>query len=358
MEKHLHMELTKRKGRNTILTDIRNCNVDFIRVIACIAVVGLHTFPKDLTTVTASMYYLCGFAVPMFFMSSGYFLLNRGEVSYKYAAQKCIGIIRVVFLWNAIIFLLKFVKQLVWGEDFTINLWSFAEDFAKSFVQKGTLWQFWYLGALLIIYVLLPILSKMNCRQKGVALITCGIISVAVEAVSFLYGKPLQKYTIQTFRIWTWLFYFLLGAEMPKVKDWFSAHINMICHFAIYLFSTVSIVVYQNYIGSNMILETTGVLHAEYFYDSLFEMIWIIFVFTFLLRINFSIWVADYLFRMASLTIGVYITHPIVRKVTLVIIGNTSVFRSVAYWIATLFGATIFTWVVRKIPLGKYLMKI
>ena len=78
--------------------------------MACIAVVGLHTFPKDLSTVTASLYYLCGFAVPVFFMSSGYFLLNRGEVSYKYAVQKCIGIIRVVFLWNSIIFILKFAK--------------------------------------------------------------------------------------------------------------------------------------------------------------------------------------------------------------------------------------------------------
>ena len=91
-------------------TDGRNYNVDFIRVMACIAVVGLHTFPKDLSTVTASLYYLCGFAVPVFFMSSGYFLLNRGDLSYKYAVQKCIGIIRVVFLWNSIIFILKFAK--------------------------------------------------------------------------------------------------------------------------------------------------------------------------------------------------------------------------------------------------------
>ena len=55
-------------------TDRRDCSIDLIRVIACVAVVGLHTFPKDLSLVTASLYYLCGFAVPFFFMSSGYFL--------------------------------------------------------------------------------------------------------------------------------------------------------------------------------------------------------------------------------------------------------------------------------------------
>ena len=52
-------------------TDRRDCSIDLIRVIACVAVVGLHTFPKDLSLVTASLYYLCGFAVPFFFMSSG-----------------------------------------------------------------------------------------------------------------------------------------------------------------------------------------------------------------------------------------------------------------------------------------------
>lgn len=34
--------------------DTRDCNIDIIRLIACVAVVGLHTFPKDLSLVTAS----------------------------------------------------------------------------------------------------------------------------------------------------------------------------------------------------------------------------------------------------------------------------------------------------------------
>ena len=339
-------------------TDRRNYNVDFIRVMACSAVVGLHTFPKDLSTVTASLYYLCGFAVPVFFMSSGYFLLNRGEVSYKYAVQKCIGIIRVVFLWNSIIFILKFAKQLILDEEVTINLMTLAKEFVKSFVQWGTLWQFWYLGALLIIYALLLVLSRRNCRQKRAVLLICGIVSVVVEAASFLYGMPLQKNVIQTFRVWTWLFYFLLGSEMPKAKDWFCAHVNMISHFIICLAVTVLIVAYQNYVGSKIILEATGVLHAEYFYDSLFEMIWIVLIVTLLLRINFSSRFTDCIFRLAPLTMGIYIMHPMVLKVTLAIIGNTSIFRSIVYWIATLFGAIIITWGIRKIPLGKYLVKI
>ena len=340
------------------LTTRRNCNVDFIRVIACIAVVGLHTFPKDLSVATAALYYLCGFAVPFFFMSSGYFLLNRGEVSYKYAVQKCAGIIRIVFLWNAMLFILRFGKQLFLDRKITINLLGFGKEFAKSFVQRGTFWQFWYLGALLIIYMLLPFLSKLNYEKKRVLLLTCGIIAILLEIVSFQYGKPLQKYVIQTFRIWTWLFYFVLGAKMTTVKSWFSARIGKGSHFLLCVIFTVLIIVYQDYVGCKRILETNGVLHAEYFYDSLFEMIWIEMMFAFLLRINFSSRISDCVFKFASLTMGIYIIHPMILKMTLAVIGNTSIFRSISYWIATVAGSVVVTWFIKKLPFGRCLIKI
>ncbi len=194
------------------------------------AVVGLHTFPKDLSLVTASLYYLCGFAVPFFFMSSGYFLLNRGELNYKYAGHKCVRIIKIVFFWNCILYVIKLGKALALDKIFSIKLLAFVKEFLKSFVQKGAMWQFWYLGALLIIYLLLPFLSKLNQHSKRVVLLICGIISIAIQIASFQCGKPMQKYVTQTFRIWTWLFYFLLGAEMKTLKVWISNHISVVFH--------------------------------------------------------------------------------------------------------------------------------
>ena len=52
----------------------RDYNIDLIRILACIAVVGLHTLPKDLSTTSAALYYFCGFAVPVF--------LCRAVISY------------------------------------------------------------------------------------------------------------------------------------------------------------------------------------------------------------------------------------------------------------------------------------
>ena len=45
----------KLKGGMPNSFGIRDCNIDIIRLIACAAVVGLHTFPKDLSLVTASL---------------------------------------------------------------------------------------------------------------------------------------------------------------------------------------------------------------------------------------------------------------------------------------------------------------
>lgn len=45
---------------------VRNYNIDLLKLISCIAVVGLHVIPKDYNTLSNAMYYLCGFAVPIF----------------------------------------------------------------------------------------------------------------------------------------------------------------------------------------------------------------------------------------------------------------------------------------------------
>lgn len=94
----------------------RDYNIDLFRILACIAVVGLHTLPKDLSAITAAFYYFCGFAVPVFFMSSGYFLLNRGKVVISYSKHKCFGIIRVVIGWNFIIAILRVLKAILLQE--------------------------------------------------------------------------------------------------------------------------------------------------------------------------------------------------------------------------------------------------
>ena len=101
----------------------RNENIDLIRAMAWLAVVGLHSFAKD-EDISSWFYYLCGFAVPFFFMASGFFLLNRGRLQWMYCVGKILGIIKIVFGWNALMILLKVMKSILTNEQISYNLLS------------------------------------------------------------------------------------------------------------------------------------------------------------------------------------------------------------------------------------------
>lgn len=144
----------------------RNNNIDLIKLYACICVVALHTIPKDLSAVTTTIYYLSGVAVPLFFMSSGYFLLNRGEISIKYSIHKIVGVFRIVVLWNLIFYGLEFIWKTVHVRKISFSISNLFQSIFQSLIQKDELWHFWYLGALMLIYIILPILSKI-VRKNG-----------------------------------------------------------------------------------------------------------------------------------------------------------------------------------------------
>lgn len=55
-----------------------NCNLDLIKCLACLGVVGLHSIGM----VNYTIYYLCGISVPLFFMVNGYLMFSRSSLPY------------------------------------------------------------------------------------------------------------------------------------------------------------------------------------------------------------------------------------------------------------------------------------
>ena len=338
----------------------RNTSIDLIRILACVAVVGLHsTKLQNGNMLSAStLYYLCGFAIPFFFMTSGYFLLNRGPIDVRYTTKKCIKILRLVVLWNVIFCMLKFAAQMAFGETITIGIVAVVEEIIKSLVQKGQMWQFWYLGALLILYCLLPIVTRLNQKWQRLVLITAGIVSIGIEIISYCMGQPIQKNVIQTFRLWTWVFYFVLGGFICRKASTEIKFISFRVHGIVLLIYTVLLMTFQNYAGRMLIHETsTGLLHAEYFYDDIFEMVWVILFFTFLLRIDCRK-TEELITRLASLTLGIYIIHPKILSLVGKVVDKGTIVEIVILWIATLVLSTIVVEIIKKTPAGKYLIRV
>lgn len=183
----------------------RNINLDLLKVLACVGVVLLHTTMGGFKetgswNLLTYLYYLGTYSIPLFFMVNGYLLLGKREITYSYILQKVKWILITVSSWTFIVWLFK--------RDFTENL---IKKIVGSLMQKGYFFQFWFFGALMIIYICLPILKKfLNSKRSylySISLLV--VIGLIFELTNIVLEMPIQTYVLQTFRLWTWFFYYL-----------------------------------------------------------------------------------------------------------------------------------------------------
>lgn len=286
------------------------------------------------------------------------FFKNRGKVDAKYSLQKIVRLTKVVISWNLIYALLKLMLTILKKKIELNFIYEIPIQCIKSLVQKGFLWQFWFLGALMIIYFLLPIISKLNEKWGTILFSFLAIACVLAEVISYVMGSPIQKNIIQTFRIWTWLFYFMLGGRIEKVKSFLSKYMSMEVHGVLFGIYTILVIVWQVLVGNSLIIEETSNLHAEYFCDSFWKMIWIVIGFSFFLRLNIKARAEKFIKKMSEIVMGIYIVHTIVISVLKkVIVGCTFLESSVLFG-TTVMISVLIVMVIKKIPIAKSLIEV
>jgi surface polysaccharide O-acyltransferase-like enzyme len=198
-------------------TQTRNLNLDLIKIIAMFFVVGLHTGTSFIVNgVDVNNYYritICGTAIPLFFTVSGYLLLGRPNVNWHYSIKKIWGIVRFVFVVCWIHWLIMFA---ITQEPHFDKLY---KDPLGAFLMGGAFWQFWYFGAMCILYLLYPLLNKVYCERPklfnsflGVLVVICSMVYVMNVYTPGTFEEKIP----QSLRIWNWLMYFCLGGLIKK----------------------------------------------------------------------------------------------------------------------------------------------
>ena len=322
----------------------RNINLDLIKIIACICVVGLHAVGMNNYTI----YYLCDCGVPLFFMVDGYLLLSRENIDYHYAFHKIFHVLKIVFCWNLLILVpvLLFRHKLV--NPFRLVL--------DSMLQKGYLWHFWFFGSLLIIYLLLPLFHKAFFEKKHYHRVSCLLfmfICLCIHTLSMIKGFPLHAFVPQSLRLWSWLFYFLLGglffssaSKLQRLSIW--------THAALLIVFTIINNVMEKKIGLYLIHDRL----AENFYDDITSIIWYSLLFAFLLRIPIKESFSRIITDLSNLTMGIFIIHPILLTALNAVYmpkGNVSV---IIFWIGLTLISFIITYIISRIPVVKELVKL
>lgn len=322
----------------------RNVNLDLIKSVACIGVVGLHAVSMNNYT----LYYLCDCGVPLFFMVNGYLLLSREQVDYRYAFHKIAHILKIVLSWNFLIAIPVFIFR-----QKLINPFRLAFE---SLLQKGYLWHFWFFGSLMIIYLFLPVFHRMFFEKKHLHRVTCLVfmgICFCMSALSMIKGYPLGMFVPQPLRLWTWVFYFLAGglfaAEKQRIQQ-FSIKIHGILLLIFTLINNIA----EKRVGLYLVHSRL----AEYFYDNLFSIVWYCLLFTFLLRIpikaSHEIWIS----RFSSLTMGIFIIHPILLFALNTYITPVGTIAVLSFWMGLTLASLFVGYVMSKIPVVRELIRL
>ena len=276
----------------------RNVNLDLVKVLAAIGVVGLHAIGM----VNYSIYYFCDFAVPLFMMVNGYLMFNKSGITPAYAFTKILSLLKIVVCWNLLIILPVMVLRHKFVNPIKLCV--------NCLFQKGYLWHFWYFGALIIIYLALPLIHHLIKNRPLLHLILVVIlvlISVTISIMSMVRGYSIQKYVPQTLRIWTWLMFFLFGGLCT------TSYFDKLLNIPLWLHSVLTAVfafvnnIVEKKVGLYLIHERI----ADLFYDDITSIIWYCLLFTLLLRVPLSALVKKAATRIEPLTLGIFIIHPI-----------------------------------------------
>ncbi len=194
----------------------RNNCLNFLKGISCIGVVLMHcSFPEPFGKYIS---YLCMFAVPIFFMISGYFsYYDNREIVKSKLPKKMLHILRLIIISEMFYGIWMVLKKHLWLKEVSIEIHSPA-IIGKLFIGtffNGTLW---FLYALFWSYVVLYIINKFDLYKIAYKL--SPMILVA-HVVFRTYVKSLPWYNVIFFRnfIFYGLPFVMVGNYIHKSKE-------------------------------------------------------------------------------------------------------------------------------------------
>lgn len=328
----------------------RNINLDLLKVLACVGVILLHTAMGGFKETgswnfSTYLYYLGTYSIPLFFMVNGYLLLGKREITYSYILQKVKWILITVSSWSAIVWLFK--------RDFTANP---IKKIIGSLIQKGYFFQFWFFGALILIYICLPILKKfLNSKRSYLYILSILlVIGLIFELTNIVLQMPIQTYVLQTFRLWTWLFYYILGGFIAqfdidtiknRFKRWMKVVVVLLFLISPLILFFIAKTAYHN-------------LFAEYFYDILFVKVVSLGIFLTILTLTLNEKRSGCIVSLSNQTMGVFIIHTYIMKVWEKLFGFSFVGSYLLFAIFTLSVSFIIVGMLMKIPYFNRIVKL
>lgn len=322
----------------------RRGSIDVLRIVSAIAVVTIHvvTAPvgnvtKDIKTSTIEIlnliHNLMLWAVPSFFMITGYCLMKKEECGYKYCLKHALKYIVVLFTVGLGYALME---QLFCSRSFSFGI----VGAALSNVICGNLWDhMWFVYAIIGIYLVIPLLhSFIKYREKEFYILTLLLFVFTILLPSF---EQFFQVGIQ-FPIGGYLFYVCYGGVIAKYKS--DSEKEMIIYFL-----GVIAFLYVICCGKTVTLE----------YMNLNVALMAMAIFTFVSRLDMQ---SNTTIRvLANCTWGIYLIHPLfinilIKVLKLDILNSAPYINLFLFEVGVLICSLMVVFVGKRIPLIRRLL--
>ncbi|WP_161635595.1 acyltransferase [Paraburkholderia mimosarum] len=292
--------------------------LDTARVVAIFAVVVLHVAANVVVhePVGSSNWWvgniydsLVRWCVPVFVMVSGALLLDRNKLEntkdfyIKRASRVAIPLV----IWSLIFFLWRYFESNIEGGQTRFK------DLAFSITQGTPYYRLWFLFMIIFIYIFTPFFGKItfNSSIRELKLIVAiSLLLVMLNALSKVFGFASSNVFLTLFLAFflSYVPYFFLGYLIKISK------INL--KWAI-LWGGFIVTVLTTSAGCYLVADTKDLAHGLYFYDYLSVTVvpMSFFVICLFKKWSRGIWNDEFTKRVASLTLEIYVIHPIILGV-------------------------------------------
>lgn len=185
-----------------------NYAVDALRIIAILAVIAIHTTTKNLDLVSHDLKdnllififnQLVRFAVPLFFMISGFVLELTSSVKINYFTYLKKRLNRI------------FLPYLFWSAVYYFFIYTYhSTSYFFNLLDGSAAYQLYFIPSLLIFYLIFPILHQYySLISQKLVIILLGIIQIAILSYDY-YVKSITIFSPVTITL-CYFFSFYIG---------------------------------------------------------------------------------------------------------------------------------------------------
>lgn len=282
----------------------RVATVDLSKIITMLGVVALHTQRCSIThdLYNPILYYMARFCMPMFFMVNGYLILAKIDFDRQYYKKKILNIIRVIVLWSIFGFFYSWILM----ED---GIFVAFKNLIKGLIGHYII-PTWYLFTFAVIYTILLIGFKFIKKNIIIFTLILGLLCSALAGISLFQinkgGYFIQAIVPQRWRLWTWMFYFMLGYVMKIFSERFILDNKLLmCVGGGCAIFTGFVVVYQY----KICFVKSGNMNSEFMYDDPIIIIWCMLLFCFIINLHLSEKISIFVEKISTNMFGVFAVH-------------------------------------------------